>query len=738
MILANNKITIDKSGQSLSTTKMEISIENEAAIIEIIVGFYKNKVESIIRETVSNSTDSRIESGKLDKPVIVSLIESQGSWIFKVQDFGVGINQDTVDSVLSRFGKSTKTQTNDLLGAYGLGFKSPFCYTNYFTVTGVKDGVEGKWIFRRDENGFTIDCLYNNLLTQEENGSIVEIKLLQNSREEKIWSNAIREQLAYFKDVFIIDEKNPISDNNYSIYELEDCKISELYRGDMMHLCIEDVYYPIDFQYLGIDPIHCPIGLKFSLGDGIEPLPARESYRNTELSRELILDKIKKVATNFVDMYNQNCTNVDTWREGRKLIESKDIILNFQDVKLNIKELKHYSHISVKEVSIKGFDDDHIHHLLKLEFRILRVYSRRYFISERRSKESYGSFNFESSGLLMSSIPTGNLREYLKDEYNNSYIYTCNKDRKLWKSGSINEKEYWYPCLHLHTKPKDQWRKYIQEAMLIMKEAESNLKDFRNFKIPEEWLEKRKKQRQRSGDLLNKQEGEVTIGFIKYKEVGSGFTFKKGTYPIDNLNPNHIVVYSSHEENKEMLENLYEYFRSRKKTHTVAIIGSREALKIKGNSKFKTIGEFMEMKLFREFATSCLADRIIREIEDIDSLSKISSIINWTYLNYKEDIENLIAYSKRTHRVSRELAIEMIEYADKNNLYDIEMMSSINRVREFTDMLGFLRFIRTPDEEKDVKDFRTFLLRNIIYNKKYKNMFDNWELILKKENNEIF
>jgi hypothetical protein len=36
-----------------------------------------------------------------------------------------------------------------------------------------------------------------------------------------------------------------------------------------LHLCLDNVYYPLDYTKLGINTLTVPIGLKFSLSDGI-------------------------------------------------------------------------------------------------------------------------------------------------------------------------------------------------------------------------------------------------------------------------------------------------------------------------------------------------------------------------------------------------------------------------------------------------------------------------------------
>jgi hypothetical protein len=58
-----------------------------------------------------------------------------------IRDFGTGLSHDRVTKIHHIF-ESTKTESNEFIGALGLG-SNPFSYTDNFTVTAIQDGRKG-------------------------------------------------------------------------------------------------------------------------------------------------------------------------------------------------------------------------------------------------------------------------------------------------------------------------------------------------------------------------------------------------------------------------------------------------------------------------------------------------------------------------------------------------------------------------------------------------------------------
>jgi hypothetical protein len=121
----------------------EFRIRNSAKAFNILSsGLYANKIRAIVRELSCNAVDSHVAAGRADTPFDVHLPSQLEPW-FAIRDYGTGLSHDQVTNIYTTYFESTKTDSNDYIGALGLGSKSPFSYTDNFTVTAIKDGKKG-------------------------------------------------------------------------------------------------------------------------------------------------------------------------------------------------------------------------------------------------------------------------------------------------------------------------------------------------------------------------------------------------------------------------------------------------------------------------------------------------------------------------------------------------------------------------------------------------------------------
>ena len=158
----------------------EFRIRNSAKAFNILSsGLYANKVRAIIRELSCNAVDSHTAAGKMDTPFDVHLPNTLEPW-FSIRDYGTGLTHDQVSQIYTTYFESTKTNSNEFIGALGLGSKSPFSYTDNFTVTAIKDGVKGIYTAFINEAGVPSIALMMSEATEEPSG--VEVKFSVNDR----------------------------------------------------------------------------------------------------------------------------------------------------------------------------------------------------------------------------------------------------------------------------------------------------------------------------------------------------------------------------------------------------------------------------------------------------------------------------------------------------------------------------------------------------------------------------
>jgi len=175
-------VTHDTNEVTLSNVGItgEFKIRNSAKAFSILSsGLYSNKIKAIIRELSCNALDSHVGAGKQDVPFEVHLPTVLEPW-FSVRDFGMGLDGHQIVEIYTTYFESTKTNSNDFIGALGLGSKSPFSYTENFTVTAIKNGTKRIYSAFINEMGVPSIAEMSEELTDEGNG--VEVKFSVTNR----------------------------------------------------------------------------------------------------------------------------------------------------------------------------------------------------------------------------------------------------------------------------------------------------------------------------------------------------------------------------------------------------------------------------------------------------------------------------------------------------------------------------------------------------------------------------
>ena len=158
----------------------EFKIRNSAKAFNILSsGLYANKVRAIIRELSCNAVDSHVAAGKKDVPFDLHLPTAMEPY-FYVRDYGTGLNHEQVTNIYTTYFESTKTASNDFIGALGLGSKSPFSYTDNFTVTAIKDGVKRIYSAFINEEG--VPSIVKMGEEESNDATGVEVKFSVNDR----------------------------------------------------------------------------------------------------------------------------------------------------------------------------------------------------------------------------------------------------------------------------------------------------------------------------------------------------------------------------------------------------------------------------------------------------------------------------------------------------------------------------------------------------------------------------
>lgn len=200
-------------------TETQFQIKTTAKAFDILSsGLYTDNILAIVRELSSNAYDAHVDAGKANTPFEIHLPSPLEPW-FHIKDFGTGLSDDDVMNLYSTYFDSTKTESNDLIGALGLGSKSPFSYTTAFEVISRHNGKRRLYSVFLNEDGVPSIARMGEAETDELNG--LEIKITVNRKDFYSFANRTRTALKWFPVKPTI-----VGDSNFQFEPIPEAKVS--------------------------------------------------------------------------------------------------------------------------------------------------------------------------------------------------------------------------------------------------------------------------------------------------------------------------------------------------------------------------------------------------------------------------------------------------------------------------------------------------------------------------------
>lgn len=175
------KITGDLGGEKV---KMTIDQASAVFLANMFIDMYSDPWGAVVREYSTNAFDSHIEAGQT-RPIEVT-IPSDFKPFLIIKDYGVGLDGKGIRDVYSRYGASTKRESNEQNGMLGIGGKSALTATNQFNVIGIKDGIKTYVSVSRASDGSGTMEIISESETDEPNGVEIVIPATRHQVEEKV------------------------------------------------------------------------------------------------------------------------------------------------------------------------------------------------------------------------------------------------------------------------------------------------------------------------------------------------------------------------------------------------------------------------------------------------------------------------------------------------------------------------------------------------------------------------
>jgi len=273
-----------------------------------LTNLYRNPIDAIVREYTTNMYDAWLAlkrenpDAQFQAPEIVLPGPLDSTIVFR--DYGIGMSVDTIWNKFMWFGGTTKNQSNDEVGGFGLGCKTANCYNggSAWTIESRFNGELHSFMCFLAEDGSPDGAHVSSVPTTERNGITITIPI---RREDQ---NRVQEAVQKYLPFFPTDVKVIGATFERPEYVMKGetwgvrAKVNRNYYGHRAthNVVMGNVPYPItanDFADYGIE---CPQGvneadwnafIEFTPIDlyvpigSVDIVPSRDNLRNTDKTK---------------------------------------------------------------------------------------------------------------------------------------------------------------------------------------------------------------------------------------------------------------------------------------------------------------------------------------------------------------------------------------------------------------------------------------------------------------------
>lgn len=727
-------------GDDFEGEDMKIDSSQQELMFDILFKqMYRKPIASIIREITSNCFDSHIEA-KIDDPVVISIREDEGGTYISFKDVGIGISPERMKKVYSRPLRSSKRETNDQIGFFGLGSKSPFSYTDTFFLTTIFDGIKYEYLIHRGKTKPRIDKLSEDT-SDEHNGSEVKIYFL-NSTDKLHFIKELGKELIYFDNVYFTGDIS--LNNNYKIFEYGTFKVrTDTVYSEELHICIGKVAYPINWGELGRPRVSLPFGLKFDIGE-LPITPERESVRYVDNLNENgeIISSTKAIINNRIDEFLKELQGIYDQRKEQYFDDLHEYLSKRDDIwTVEVGDKQYYlkPHITPKEMIYTPLKDFKGHipnnplfaYRIKSEFR--KAHKMKEFGDNNYNNPSRGLSTTDLKSNLFLRFPSSGKLNVKKTQYFYDFAKTNfgSNMQKFYFLGHTERIKAKTILDYLHI-VKGDWRKYdLAETNLmkqikmykdaIKREVNRLTFDYESFIIPDDWLDAYK--------LANKKRLDKADDEILVYDYGMDTSENKQYINPTNLEHYNGFIIYGFEADDSTLRFWKDVIRDSKykanigekhcKGYHIHPLKCRIFKIAQKNEKYLSklkhsihVEDFMgDNKIFRRFATAAkiainskalkLTGYIGGREVPMNFKNCLEYIFTPAYValaNLSKDVAdfggNVLSATPQTGSdIVNKLREEIIAVAEENDLFDKPMLASYEKLERYVDGLDLLNFV---------------------------------------------
>lgn len=360
----------------------EGNVQSMTAVVDakmfhiLSANIYQDPITAMVREILCNADDAHIQN-KVDHPIEISLSSSE----LVIKDYGSGIDPDEFLKIYGTYGYSTKESDSSQTGGFGLGSKSPFAYSDIFTVINHFGGQAYTYLLSKRNlsvDGHPSVSLFGS---KPSDHTGLEVRVPINNRDEAALSSALQTFLKYsginaLLNGFPVEDQlpHPLKTNEKFFYE------KKLLRP---HIRYGTVLYPINYN----GP--CKFiagGIYQAPPDSLSLNPGRDSLFYDDKTNQTIRELSDKAPNYHERYFKQKAKELRNTLTDSEYIYSKDILprpyhLKLYKFKYSYNPNKFYQKLLKK---VKYF---HCHHHWPKHFCV--ILTPKYFDNQKFKNDAW-------------------------------------------------------------------------------------------------------------------------------------------------------------------------------------------------------------------------------------------------------------------------------------------------------------------------------------------------------------
>jgi hypothetical protein len=580
--------------------------------------------------------------------ILIQDINQYKTYRISVRDYGTGVSPERFDKIYKNIGSSTKRQSNDFIGMFGIGRFSCLSCADVAQITSYYNGKKYSYVMYKNGGGINIDQL-SVIEGDFKNGLEVSIEKYIYNHNDLI--NAIR-KLCLFERLHISYKGNN-SVISSKVADFNDRKVTHFntfsrcsWLQDNNFFKVGNVIYDYDKYWLNTRD-----GLIIDLPMGsVDITPNREALQFTDFTNNNIKARIADVKQELQDIVNSRINGnmtlskfcdsfvfsssyVVTEKDEQISIDRGDVQVDFNLITLDGEKLPEGYVKFLNSAKYLGIDKAFIHKFINNSYKNKRAFNRALSPTfkhllldkvdlidkvDKVTKQVTSKYITENATKTAVILVYGGL-----DSFKNSIEDYVAKD--LDKSDNVNVRE----CIDF------TFRRIPIKVMS-------------NDSVPHSYVEAYKAEQK---NKRNKKE-KVNTGEVPMRKYHTyGYNIKR----LSDLPNKGLVVYSTHTQDDYTLKQISDLVPCTSGLACVITVKSEYIKLLEGNKRFMTVENFMFLRnsILSKIVTALIIRRNFYEISSKYDINLTEMPIYREFVKkYKEQIQCLGYWSSSETKTS--------------------------------------------------------------------------------------